>query len=176
MRIVNNKHKWMNINTSWIVCTVDTYRKHILNSQVQYIRDLHSMKYSNYARLLSMHWDVKYLLPTLPLRPMHSNIANKNYNHTHIYIASHRLSHSRLSLISNIIHILTNQWQYNIEKHMMWDSYSLKTLKNKNFNKWIRENKKIKSIMDICFSIIKTCWSIIVRLPLKLEFFNYKLH
>ena len=22
------------------------------------------MKYSNYARLLSMHWDVKYLLPT----------------------------------------------------------------------------------------------------------------
>ena len=50
--------------------------------------------------IASMHWDVKYLRLTLPLRPMHKNIANKNYNHHHI--ASHRLS-----LISNIINILT---------------------------------------------------------------------
>ena len=67
-------------------------QKHILDCQVQYICDLHSMKYTNYARLLSMHWDVKYLRLTLPLRLMHSKIANKNRNHIHI--ASHRLSHS----------------------------------------------------------------------------------
>ena len=108
------------------------------------------MKYTNYARLLSMHWDVKYLRLTLPLRPMHSNIANKNYNHT--YIASHRLSHSRLSLISNIIHILTNQRQYITEKHMMSDSYSLKTHENKIFSKSIKENKKRKSFINICLS------------------------
>ena len=34
-------------DAGWIVCTVDTYRKHILNSQVQYICDLHSMKQTN---------------------------------------------------------------------------------------------------------------------------------